>query len=365
MNPWPLSAGQRSAGVHVMQLPKAILLLLLISVSCRLPAQPVQKIYSGWELSCDNNADCQGRNIDHGAGLVVSFYRAAGESSIQRLHIEYRSPAATDGGELSLAQRLLIDGQPWPQPAVQSNNHSLQSDDPQTAQGLLNVLLHAAQLNVQDANNAILTLTSLPAFFQKMTEIQAGLIALRQGLPTSPQTLVVEAAPAVVPALTSDEVNYYVNYAISQISVQTCPLEPVYRKIKVFPVSHSQALLLISCESAAYNTFYQAWLVSRHFPLMARRLVFRLPFSQGETRDNFELTNVGYDPATRQLTTVLWGRSLADCGTMSRWKFEGQQFVLQQFASESVCDRWHSADNWPVLWSADPVTRSGPAGDRF
>lgn len=358
------SAAQPSPGIFVMQLPKAMLLLLLISATGRVSAQPVQKVFSGWELSCDNFASCQARNIDHGSGLVISFYRSAGEANIHELRIDYHpSQISAADNQPPLAQRLLIDGQPWPKPDIQSDARSVVTDDPQMAQSLLDILSHAAQISVGEDTHVSLSLTSLPAFLEKASEIRASLSSETQGMETSPSTLVVESGltPPTPTALSRDEINYFVNYGISQISVQSCSLEPVFRQIKVAPVSDTQALLLISCESAAYNTFYQAWLMSRNFPLQARQLTFRLPFSQStQAGDNFELTNAGYDPHTRMLTTVLWGRSVADCGTMSRWQFDGQQFVLKQFASESVCDRWHSADHWPVIWSAAPAEVSPP-----
>ena len=348
-----------------MQLPKAILLLLLISVTGRLSAQPVQKVFFGWELSCDNFSSCQARNIDHGSGLVVSFYRAAGETTIHGLRIGYHPPTSSAAQDQSpLAQRLLIDGHPWPRPDLQSDSRSVVTDDPRTAQSLLDLLSHATQLSIGEDPHASLSLTALPEFLGKLSETRTSLSNSGSGQENSPPTLVVESGATAPPPLSGDEINYFVNYGISQISVQTCSLEPVFRQIKVAPVSDTQALLLISCESAAYNTFYQAWLISRNFPLQARQLTLRLPFSRdAQSGDNFELTNAGYDPDSRILTTVLWGRSLADCGTLSRWKFDGQQFVLKQFASESVCDRWHSADRWPVIWSAVPAEISDSAGN--
>ncbi|KGD72444.1 hypothetical protein HA49_17160 [Tatumella morbirosei] len=350
-----------------MQRPKAILLLLLISVTGRLSAQPVQKVFSDWELSCNNFASCEARSIDHGSGLVVSFYRRAGESTIDWLRIDYHPPnASAKASQSTLVQRLMIDDHPWPQPDLQSDPRSVVTDDPRMAQSLLDLLSHSIKLSVGDDVHATLSLTTLPEFLRKVSEIRANLSNSTQGQEDSSQTLVVESGLTPPTPLSRDEINYFVNYGISQISLQTCSLEPVFRQIKVAPVSDTRALLLISCESAAYNTFYQAWLINRNSPPEARQLTFRLPFSQEvQTGDNFELTNAGYDPTTRVLTTVLWGRYLADCGTLSRWQFDGQQFVLKQFASESVCDRWHSADRWPVIWSAVPEQAPDSAGNHF
>lgn len=347
-----------------MQLPKAILLLLLISATGRLSAQPLQQVFSGWELSCDNFSSCQARNIDHGNGLVVSFYKARGESAIDWLRIDYHPPdISVPENSLPLALRLRIDGRPWPKSDLRSDTRSAVADNPQTAQSLLELLSHTTQLSVGDDVHARLSLTELPALRGKLSESQSHPV---QPQKISLQTLAIDSVATPPAPLSGDEINHFVNYGISQISVRVCSLEPVFRQINVAPVSDTQALLLMSCESAAYNTFFQVWLISRHSPLQARQLTLRLPFSQDiQTGDNFELTNARYDPHTMLLTTVLWRRSLGDCGTQSRWKFEGQQFVLKQFSSESVCDRWHSADRWPVIWSAAPAEVSDSAGNHF
>ncbi len=340
-----------------MQLSKVFLSLLFIFIAASSAAQPLQATFSDWELSCDNAGDCQGRNIDRGAGLVVSFFRPSGQGSIRWLHIDYHPKTPEREKEQQvLAQRLLIDHTAWPYTHVRSAPETLQTEHPETAQQLLTVLSRAVRLSVTDNPSRGLSLTSLPDFLSKAAQIQARISRETTPRLPTPQTLVV-TPPYRVPAPLSDsEISYFMNFGISQISQQTCPLAPVYRQIKVAPLTDHQVLLLVSCETAAYNTFYQAYLVSRQAPVFARRLMFRLPFSPlWPTGADFELTNVGYDPQTGILTTALWGRPLADYGTVSRWQFNGQRFVLTRFASESVCDRWNFSRSWPVLWTTDPA----------
>ena len=69
-----------------------------------------------------------------------------------------------------------------------------------------------------------------------------------------------------------------------------------------------------------------------------------------------EIINADYDVATGQLYTFAKGRGLGDCGNATRWQFNGQEFVLAEYAEESTCDAWHGSDDWPTLWVSQRPT---------
>ncbi|STV87355.1 Protein of uncharacterised function (DUF1176) [Klebsiella michiganensis] len=50
------------------------------------------------------------------------------------------------------------------------------------------------------------------------------------------------------------------------------------------------------------------------------------------------------------------GRAPGDCGTQTRWRYDGQRFSLVRYARQPQCDNWQGPDAWPTLW----VTRSVP-----
>lgn len=343
-----------------MQLYKILLLSLLLPAGASRAAQPVQTIISGWELTCDNFSACQGRNLNSDGGLIISFYRTSARAPVSWLHFELHPHAAQPATDTPLTQRLKIDNQPLVlAPALaQESNHTLLIDDPEAAQQTLAALVQGNRLTAGQPGGGGISLTALAAVLAEADKIQsAGQPA--PSVPETPPTLTVEGRqPAPVTPLTAPEIRGFVDYAISQIDVNSCPLAPVFRQIKLAALSNSQALMLISCESAAYNTFYQAYRISRQTPFIARRQAFRLPFNYPQ---GFDLTNVRYDPQTRELTTLLWGRALGDCGTASHWRYDGQRFVLEKFSSESGCDHWHTASDWPVLWSSPSADRTLPA----
>ncbi|GAA0511945.1 DUF1176 domain-containing protein [Tatumella terrea] len=341
-----------------MQLYKILLLSLLLPAGASHAAQPVQTIISGWELTCDNFSACQGRNLNSDGGLIISFYRTASRAPVSWLHVELHPHAALPATETPLTQRLKIDNQPLTPVPAQESSHALLIDNPEAAQQILSALVHGNRLTAGQPGGGGISLTALGAVLAEADRIQSAVQPASSGPETPPILTVGGGQPAPVTPLTASEIRDFVDYAISQIDVNSCPLAPVFRQIKLAALSNSQALMLISCESAAYNTFYQAYRISRQAPFIARRQVFRLPFTYPQ---GFDLTNVRYDPQTRELTTLLWGRALGDCGTASHWRYDGQQFVLEKFSSESGCDHWHTASDWPVLWSSPSADRTLPA----
>ena len=340
-----------------MQLCKILLLSLLFPAGASLAAQPVQTIISGWELTCDNFSACQGRNLNSNSGLIISFYRHSSRA-VSWVHIEQPPGITQAATETPLIQRLRIDNQPLGSvPATQRRN-ALLIDNPGVAQQILAVLARGQRLSAGQAGETGTDLTALAAVLAEADKLQPVVKMIpavpKATLPPAPALTVEDRQPVPVTPLTAGEISNFVDYAISQIDENSCPLAPVFRQIKLAALNNAEALMLISCESAAYNTFFQAYRISRQVPLIARRQMFRLPFNYPQ---GFELSNVGYDPQRRELTTLLWGRASGDCGTASQWRYDGQRFVLDKFISESGCDHWHSARDWPVLWSSPSADR--------
>lgn len=341
-----------------MRLYKILLLSLLLPAGASHAAQPVQTIISGWELTCDNFAVCQGRNLNRDGGLMISFSRTSSQSPVNWLHVELHPHPGLAVTDTPLIQRLKIDNQPLTPVPSQESSHALLIDDPEAAQQTLTALVHGNLLTAGQPGGGSVPLMALSAVLAEADKIQSAVPPASSAPETTPTLTVQGSQPGPVTPLTPPEISGFVDYAISQIDVDICPLAPVFRQIKLAALSNSQALMLISCESAAYNTFYQAYRISRQAPFIARRQTFRLPFNYPQ---GFDLTNVRYDPQTRELTTLLWGRASGDCGTASHWRYDGQRFVLEKFSSESGCDHWHTASDWPVLWSSSSADRTLPA----
>ena len=54
-------------------------------------ADPVQKLFSDWQLTCNNAAHCVARSIPGDQGLVMTLSRSAGSDDKPLLRIDYGS----------------------------------------------------------------------------------------------------------------------------------------------------------------------------------------------------------------------------------------------------------------------------------
>ncbi|WP_312242400.1 DUF1176 domain-containing protein, partial [Pantoea sp.] len=163
--------------------------------------------------------------------------------------------------------------------------------------------------------------------------------------------------PAAAPMpLTRDETSGLIDFGTWRVNAESCSLDPMRREVSVAPLTDSKALLLIGCEMGAYNVIDLAFEVTRSQPYVARGMTLTLPFTPPTRSDRqLELINADYDAASGQLFTFNKGRGLGDCGSASRWQFNGAQFELAEYAEESTCDGWHSSEEWPTLWVSQPA----------
>jgi hypothetical protein len=159
-------------------------------------------------------------------------------------------------------------------------------------------------------------------------------------------------APMPAPApLTQQETTGLIDYGTWRVNTDNCSLDPLRREVSVAPLTDSKALLLISCETGAYNVIDLAFEVTRSQPYVSRGITLNLPFTPPSRTDNqLELVNAEFDASNGQLYTFSKGRGLGDCGVATRWQFDGNAFVLAEYAEEKTCDAWHSSDDWPTLW---------------
>ena len=87
---------------------KSLLLLPFLFVASA-HADPLQKTFSDWQVTCNNLNFCVARSMTGENGLVMTLSRHAGENDRPLLRIDYgsRYSGALPGG--SLKENLLID----------------------------------------------------------------------------------------------------------------------------------------------------------------------------------------------------------------------------------------------------------------
>ncbi|WP_058912645.1 DUF1176 domain-containing protein [Entomohabitans teleogrylli] len=338
--------------------------ILFLFVSLLAPpalADPVQKAFSDWQVTCNNQNFCLARNTGAHQGLVMSISRSAGARIDAALRIDLGGLVTPPVDQRDMASRLLLDDTPlalagsW-----QILPYRLQTQDPDTIGAFLAEIQDAASITLEGSGQNI-SLAGLKAALHFMDDRQQRVgnetAWISRGdeppleVPPAPALREVAIPDAPPTPLTHQELSDLLDYGARRMNNSDCSLDPVRREVRVNVLSDARALLMVGCEAGAYNVIDMAWVVTRRQPFVARPVRLRLPFAlaNGEGRE-LELMNARYDEHTRELTTLAKWRGIGDCGIATRWRFDGQRFRLTRYAAEASCDGWHGPDAWPTLW---------------
>ena len=346
--------------------------LALLFFAAALHAEPLQKTFSDWQITCNNQNYCVARSFPGVNGLVMTVSRHAGVNDRPFLRIDYGSRYTGKLSGAALQDNLLLDGQRlkpdlkhWEvQPHHLSTSHAISINE------FLSLVSEADNLQLLYRPHANISLHGLKASLLLMDDVQGRVNStsawIKKGsrpatdVPPPPVTT-LPVSQEIPPALTREETTGLLDYGTWRINTDRCSLDPQRRQVSVAPLNDKKALLLIGCEMGAYNVIDLAFEVTRSQPYIARGLTLTLPFTPPHRSDKkLELINAEYDASRGELLTFGKGRGLGDCGTASRWQYNGREFVLAEYAEERTCDAWHGSDDWPTLWT---TTREAPALD--
>ncbi|HAT24485.1 MAG TPA: DUF1176 domain-containing protein, partial [Pantoea septica] len=87
---------------------KSLLVLPFFFIAC-VKADPLQKSFSDWQVTCNNAAFCVARNIPGDKGLVMTIARHAGVNDRPLLRIDYGSAYSGELPGGPLQDNLLLD----------------------------------------------------------------------------------------------------------------------------------------------------------------------------------------------------------------------------------------------------------------
>ncbi len=87
---------------------KSLLVLHFLFVA-GVKADPLQKSFSDWQVTCNNVGFCVARNIPGDKGLVMTIARHAGVNDRPLLRIDYGSAYSCEVPGASLQDNLLLD----------------------------------------------------------------------------------------------------------------------------------------------------------------------------------------------------------------------------------------------------------------
>ncbi|WP_097163201.1 DUF1176 domain-containing protein [Enterobacter sp. CC120223-11] len=323
---------------------------------------PVQQEFSDWQVTCNNQNFCTARNTGLHHGLVMTLSRSAGAHNDSTLRIELGGPENVLPKIPPIAPRLLLDASPLKLTGERwqvTPWHLSTSDTPainaflqhiQDGQALT-LVKGTQQISLQGLKAALLFIDDR----QKRVGSETAWIGKGDEPPLSvPPAPALKSVAKVNPTPTPfsrEEFDALLDYGTQRLNNSQCSLDPLRREAWVTPLTDDKALLMLSCESGAYNTIYRAWLVSRQKPFVAQVVRLRLPFQPPDSEEReIELVNLTFNDKTRELQTLEKGRGQGDCGVQTRWRYDGQRFRLVRYAGQPTCDNWQGPDAWPTLW---------------
>jgi len=330
-------------------------------------AEPLQAIYSDWQVSCDNLNHCVARNSQDGQELVMKISREAGPEGKSSVSIDYQRNSDEQSADAPVAGRLQMNGKTlsfnhreWDVSKKHlSTNNRLVVNDFIAAIREGSAISLAGKADPAQPVKPEISLKGIKAALLAI-DAQQGRVGTRtawinRGAKPANTVPPIPATP-VLPrfsepqALTESEISAITQNAATTIENNDCSLDPSEREVHIFALSSDKALMTVNCDMGAYNLFALGFLVNRQAPYKMEDLALNMPFKLGEDDESPELINADFDPKTGILSTYDKGRGVGDCGVSSRWVFDGKAFRLAAFASEPSCDGYSSGGEWPVLW---------------
>lgn len=325
-------------------------------------AQPVQKQFADWQVTCNNQNFCHARNNTAHHGLIMTLHY--GSNGAEKLSIALTQITPSQ----PITSCLLLDKQQFTLPPGQWQvlPSKLMTRDSATINSFLQQIAQAHTISLSQSRGIISLegLQQVMEFMHQQTSqsrsvqvhSQPGAITAAEHLlnnMTAPAKNPPANAAAPIP-LTRQERQELLEFVNWRINYHQCSLPPARRQISLNVLDNNTALVLLSCEGGAYNVVDLAWLVSRDLPYTFYPLRLQLPFSLPEIKPEIELMNASFNEQTAELTTLAKDRAPCDCGITTRWHYNDGKFSLLHYARQPVCDGWYQrAEQWPALWVMD------------
>ena len=343
--------------------------LLMGIIVWHLPAmasEPVQRLFKGWQVTCNNLDDCDIRNVDENMRIVIRHQ--AGPTGAASLDIMSFDATRAEG--------VWLDGKRWQHSMTLSdadaNNDyaNARSDNLSEIQALVAAAKDAMKISLTADNEISGSLNGLNAALLFVDERQGRLdnqTALfktggRPAKDVTPRMSVAPTLPPVPPVVPLDNASALLKKVIASqqevLKQEECePAEDEMARSEAQPLDAQHALVMVNCGMGAYQSSSVLFIALRAAPEKAQQLVLQLPLQDDEGKPNriSWFTEASYDPQSGQLFHAARGRGIADCGESATWRYDGKDFHLMSYNSQPSCDGGEPGD-WPSVWATPGYT---------
>lgn len=340
-----------------------LLLFWMISTTDRvLAAEPIQQLFGGWQVSCNNLDDCDIRSANENMQVILQYLaepRATITLELMGYNDEVPSGIWLDG--ILVAQQL--------QPRKADNQHDyagFSSHSLPQIQRLIAQLPEHQQLSLSRDGDESIALPGLLAALkfvdkrQKRTGYRTALVDPGLRFPAQrslyPKVEHALRPPPLAPAINNPQSLISAVLKSQQANLRDNDCDPDAGELsqsRSLPLNQQLALVMIKCVNSDWQSSDLLFIVPRRHPEKAHALCLSLPLKdeQGEKETISWFTDVSYDPNSGLLTHTARGRGIADCGERAIWHFDGTKFQLMSYHNQPTCDGGEPG-NWPSVWLA-------------
>lgn len=321
-------------------------------------APPVQKIFTNWQVTCNNLNDCDVRNIDE--NLRITLSRQAGATGVTSLTIV---PFSQEAHPTLWLDEDSVEGVNLT-PSINDDDAIVATENLPAIQYFLHQAKDALTLSVGDNPQQGSSLRGLNAALMLVDERQGrigtqGALLQRGSKPASdvPARLSQTGLPPAltnVPAVSNPQtlVEAVIKAQHALLVREACDVNEQDTEMnQVQPLDERNALVMINCGMGAYQSSSLVFITPRDNPSASHHLVLPLPLpdEDGHLQQVDWFTNADFDPQTGDLFHLAKGRGFADCGERAQWRYDGQQFRLMTYHSQPGCHGGWPGE-WPSLW---------------
>lgn len=334
---------------------------LLLAATSAAPVPGEVKIFKDWYVACDNIWSCEAGTLsDDGSeqftAQVVRIRREGGPDAPFRIELTPQEEQAKGPAKLVIDGGKPLTGKP----DSEGDSWLDEEQSMAIARGLANG--KSARVVLSDGKAIPISLAGSSAALRYIDAVQqrggtSGAIVATGAKPDSAQ-------PPETPQLTARAATG--TFALPDLKAYPqviadsgCEYRMEGAEDSVEPLGQrggkDQALVLIACDSGAYNFGSAVMIAERPLNDSKARWTFRNARFDSETgwgdaEQVAQVVNASFDPATGRLSEYAKGRGIGDCGTANQYVWDGEQFRLAERHEMGEC---RGAWDWPRVWVAE------------
>lgn len=212
---------------------------------------------------------------------------------------------------------------------------------------------------------SLIKLTLIKLILMKNLLIAIGLLSLvgcsQAPVPSEPVT---EMPPEILGKTSAEWIAWH-NQQVGEDSDIFCEERGAdFEQVALFDISPETEILQITCNMYAYQAdfvFYAHQKSDNDAEPNLERLSFD-EFVNGQRQTGERLIGANLDTETQQLTTLVKGRGVGDCGSTSTYQWEDDTFVLIEARAKETCDGDIEVP-WPVIYQREGSLESVPSAE--